>query len=43
MPILFGGEVIGISKGQMDMAIFSSIEKILVGIIIYIYYGFYAS
>lgn len=30
IPILFGGNVIGIAKGQMDMSTFSPIESIFV-------------
>lgn len=34
MPILFGGDAIGIAKGEMNMSTFSPIEKIFVGTII---------
>lgn len=34
IPILFGGNVIGIAKGQMDMSKFSPIERIFVGTIV---------
>ncbi|MDD7794789.1 CPBP family intramembrane glutamic endopeptidase [Clostridium sp. 'White wine YQ'] len=34
IPILFGGEVIGIAKGQMNMSTFSPIERIFVGTIV---------
>lgn len=34
MPVVFGGDVIGIAKGQMDMSTFTDVEKIFVGTII---------
>ncbi|WP_338609390.1 CPBP family intramembrane metalloprotease [Clostridium baratii] len=34
MPILFGGEVIGIAKGQMNMLMFNPVERIFVGTIV---------
>lgn len=34
IPVLFGGEAIGIAKGQMNMDTFTPIEKIFVGTIV---------
>lgn len=34
MPILFGGDIIGIAKGQINMSTFNPIERIFVGTIV---------
>ena len=34
LPVLFGGDVIGIAKGQMNLSEFSYIERVLVGTIV---------
>lgn len=34
MPVLFGGNAIGIAKGQMNMSTFTPIEKIIAGTIV---------